>query len=267
MPPQVKTPVTFRRFDDPTKIRRAIFDGVMNSVKSKYPLENDRYRMELTDLSYGKPHDFSLKEQKEALLSRNSLYWKLKGNWRMVDKSTGKIVDERPAVVAHVPYMTQRGTFIYRGNEYTVANQMRLRPGVYTRKKDNGELEAHFNVMPGSGSSFRVFMDPASGVFKARMGQANIPLYPLMKSMGVSDDQMKKWWGNELLNANRQKQDPQAVQKAYKRMVGGSATEPQQQITELGMAFDRMKMDPDVMQRSLGKWLDQQEQPEPGGIA
>ena len=262
MPPIIKTPVTFRRFDDPATIRKAIFDGVLASVTKKYPIENERYRMELTDLRYQKPRDFTLQEQKEALMSRNTLAWRLHGNWRMVDKETEKVIEERPAVVAHVPYMTQRGTFIYRGSEYTISNQMRLRPGVYTRKKDNGELEAHFNVMPGSGSSFRVFMDPKSGVFNMRLGQSNVPLYPLMKSMGVTDEQMKKHWGMDLMNANRQKQDSGAVQKAYKRMVGGLATDPQEQIVGLGEAFDKMKMDPDVMQRSLGKWLEPQELPD-----
>lgn len=259
--PTLKTPVTYRRFDDPAATRGLIFANVLNAVRERYPYENDRYRLELAGVKYDKPRDFSLKEQKQALLSRGSLYWRLKGRWRLVDKATGQVVDKRDSVLAHVPWMTQRGTFIHRGSEYTVANQMRLRPGVYTRRKENGQLEAHFNILPGTGRSFRVHMDPESGIFKMQVGQAHIPLYPLLQGIGVSDEQLGKWWGKDLLNANRQQQDMQAVNKVYKRMVGGTATAPAEQSKALMETFNAMSLDPDVIAGTLGPWL-QQESPQ-----
>ena len=253
--PQLKQPVTFRKFNDPTKMRQMIFDNVLASTKARYPMENERYRLELTDVRYDKPKDFSLKDQKLALLSRRSLYWRLQGTWKLVDKATDETVDSRKATVANVPYMTQRGTFINKGSEYTVANQMRLRPGVYARKKDNGDLEAHFNIMPGSGRSFRIHMDPETGVFKMGVGNAHLPLYPILKGIGLSDNDLQDYWGKDLLNANRQKVDNSAMGNAYKKFVGGTDTEGVAQVKALQEAFSKMGLDPDVVDRSLGGFI------------
>lgn len=257
MPPLAE-PVSFRRFDDPAATRKLIFDRVLEATIGRYPIENERYRLELTGARYQDPKDFSLRDQKHALLSKGSLYWRLHGTWRLFDRATEQMVDEKPAVVAHVPYMTQRGTFIHRGNEYTIANQMRLRPAVYTRRKENGQLEAHFNILPGTGRSFRVHMDPETGIFKMQVGQAQIPLYPLLQALGVPDSQLKARWGKDLLNANRQRQDSLALQKAYKRFVGGTTQDAGAQSRELLDSFKGMTLDADVMSSTLGPWLEEQ---------
>jgi len=245
----------YREFGDYDSLRTSIFDRALNAMRTKFPVENDRYRLELVDVDYAGPESYSIADQKKALLTRSSLNRRINGKWRLVDKATDSVVDERPGVVAHVPYLTNRGTFINNGNEYTVANQMRLRPGVYTRRKDNGDLEAHFNILPGTGRPFRVFMDPESGIFKMRVGQANIPMYPFLRDMGVSDDQLAGYWGKDLLNVNKSKIDTTATKKMYQRLVRGAAVEPVEQIQALRDTFDNMQLDPDVVHRSLGQYL------------
>ena len=243
-----------REFDDVDGLRSAIFNRVLSAVKEKYPLENDRYRLELADVRWNTDKPFSLADQKKALLTRQSLNRKLMGNWRLVDKATGEVIDERPGVIAHVPHLTQRGTFIYKGTEYTVANQMRLRPAVYTRRKENKELEAHFNPKPGTGRAFRIFMQPETGVFKMRVGQANLPLYPVMRALGVSDPDMEQWWGKDILNVNRgEREDPKAISKIYKRLVGREHPESEQ-AAAIKETLGKIEMDPSVMQRNLGAW-------------
>lgn len=243
-----------REFDDIPTMRSSIMDRVMRSIQSKYPLENDRYRLELADLAFDREDPPTIAEQKRAIMEGQTLHRKLKGKWRLVDKATGQAVDERPTVVAHVPEVTNRGTFIYNGNEYTVANQMRLRPGVYTRRKESGELEAHFNLLPGSGKAFRVHMEPQTGIFKMQIGQSHVPMYPIMRALGVSDNDLQKQWGVDLLNANRSKVDSKAVQKVYDRMV--TKKEPGE-APEQGIAreFKNMTMDPEIVANNLGNWL------------
>lgn len=248
-----------REFDDIDAVRSNIYSRVLASVQKKYAgMENDRYRIELTDLRYDDKLP-TMEDQKKALLSRRSVDRKLHGKWRMIDKATGKVVDEKAGVVAHVPHYTERGTFIYNGNEYTIANQMRLRPGVYTRRKDNGELEAHVNTLPGSGRPFRLHMEPETGIFKMQVGQAHIPFYPFLRQMGVSDAQIEKAWGKDILNANRQKLDEQAVSKVYSRMLGHKPDDGDP-VTELRSYFDSMRMDPDVVQNNLGGFYDMDKQ-------
>jgi len=212
-------PVSYRGFGDNKTMRDGIFNNVMDTLSTAYPLENSRYRLELRNVALDKKDRFSLADQKKAIMQGKSLERKITGEWHLFDKATNKLMDRKAGTIAHVPYATDRGTFIYRGNEYTVANQMRLRPGVYTRVKDNGTLEAHVNVKPGTGPSFRVYMEPQTGLFRLRVGQSTLKLYPILKAMGVQDRDIRQYWGNELLQANAQADDPGAVGRASTSLV------------------------------------------------
>lgn len=211
--------VTHRAFGDNNAMRDAIFSNVMDAMKTSYPIENTRYRLELNNLKLDDKDRFSLADQKKAILQGKSLERRVTGDWQLFDKATGNLVDQKSGTVANIPYATDRGTFIYRGNEYTVANQLRLRPGVYTRVKDNGILEAHVNVKSGTGPSFRVYMEPQTGIFRLRVGQSTLKLYPILRAMGVQDRDIRRHWGNDLLKANIEADDPGAVSRAFTSLV------------------------------------------------
>ena len=216
-------PPTMRDFADVTATRQAIFDGVLSSLQTAYPVENARYRLELHQPKYTNEKPFSLADQKKAVLRGLSLSRPIRGTWRLVDKGTGQIVDEKSGTVAHVPYLTERGTFVYNGSEYTVANQMRLRPGVFSRVKDNGVLEAHFNVRPGTGPSFKLYMEPSTGIFRVGVGQSELKLYPILRAIGVPEKDIEAAWGRELLQKNQEAEDPRAVSRAFAKLVATRA--------------------------------------------
>lgn len=249
----IKKP-SLRAFDDIAGIRQAMFDSTLDAVKTGYPVENDRYRLQVADLKFSNPDPFSIEDQKKAILAGKSLSHTLKGKWELVDKATNAVVDSKPGTILHLPALTQRGTFINNGNEYTVANQMRLRAGVYARKKENDELEQHFNVAPGTGSQFRVFMEPGSGTIYMKTGQAKTPLYPIMKHMGVTDKELEGWWGADLVNENKAHDDFKHVKKVYQRMLGAKAVaaDHEEIVAALREQFNKMKLDPDVTERTLG---------------
>ena len=153
---------------DPTDfaaVRQDIYDAVLDGVRTKYPLENATHRLELVDTEYDGPEIVPYKAQKQAILQRKSLYRPIKGTWRLVDKATGDVLDQKRTTIARVPMLTQRGTYTINGSDTSVAHQMRLRPGVYVRRKANGDPEAHFNIMKG-GPSFRLLLEPKTGVFR-----------------------------------------------------------------------------------------------------
>ncbi len=218
-------PVTHRAFGDVDTTRKAIFDGVLKATSEKYPLENQRYKLELANVGYKEPAHFTPADQKAALMGGHTLYQPLHGEWRLTDKATNAVVDKKAGVIAHVPWMTPRGTFVYGGNEYTVANQMRLKPGVYCRVKDNGIYEAHINTKPGTGPSMRVYMEPTTGIFRLGVGQSELKLYPILKSIGVNDADLEKHWGKELLHKNMAAEDPRAVSRAFAKLVRTRADE------------------------------------------
>jgi DNA-directed RNA polymerase subunit beta' len=121
---------------------------------------------------------------------------------RLVDKATGKTLDSKKVRIAEIPLITRRYSHIIDGQEYQIDNQWQLKPGVYTRRKQTGELEAHFNV-PNQ-TTFKLNFDPTTKLFTMERGKSKmIPIYPLMKTLGVDDDTLEREWGKEILVANR----------------------------------------------------------------
>lgn len=133
---------------------------------------------------------------------------------KLVD-NTGGVVDENKKVrLFNLPKPTQRHSFIVKGNEYQVHNQLRLKPGVYTIRKQNGELKTQLNL--ARGKNFDLVFDENKAIFfisKVAGGQANIQLYPILLHLGISRADIAKAWGERLVAANEAAQDPKAVDK------------------------------------------------------
>ena len=253
---QLVTPAApvLRSFNDYTTTRRNIFDGVHKAVMSRFPLKNARYTVELSDLKYGREDPYSLKEQQEALMQNQSLFVPLKGKLVMKDNATGQVMDktDRHVTLARVPYLTDRGTFINAGSEYTVANQSRLLAGPYVRKRKSGEFEAHFNTMPGKGRGFRMAFMPDSGKFVAEVGQSVTPAYPMFKALGVDDGVLEQVWGKELLASNKVGSTYDAA-RIYERLTNNPSKGLDDEAIYSGIrdALHNTELDPEVTRRTL----------------
>jgi DNA-directed RNA polymerase subunit beta len=241
-------PTQFRKFGDSAAIRKAIYDRALDAARNIQPVKNNRYELSLTNVDYADPDKYSLKAQKAALMAGTSIARRLRGTWQLKD-TAGQLVQEKHVTLAKVPHFTDRGTFINNGTEYSLTHQLRLRPGVYTRQKENGEIEAHANVVKGPGHT--LYLDPASGVFKMGLQQANLPLITVMKALGATDSQLKEAWGEDLYNRNVRKDDPHVIEKLYKKLVPKPLPDVPK-AEQLRKVFDTMQIDPDVSKRTLG---------------
>jgi DNA-directed RNA polymerase subunit beta len=244
-----------RAFGDVPALRDSIFSEALRSASGIEPIQNDLYTLQLQNVGYAGPDRFSRKDQKKAVLTRGSLARKLTGTWTLIDNKTQQPVASRQATIANVPYLTDSGTFVNKGVEYTLAHQLRLRPGIFTREKENGELESHVNTLPGKGRSHRYYMDPKTGEFQIQIGQAKIPLMPLLKTLGVSETQLRETWGNEITAANMQKGDAGTLDKLYQRLVfkPDAAADQLAKIKAIAAEFNKTELDEEVTKRTLGK--------------
>lgn len=247
---------------DFTAIRKRIFEDSLNAVKNRFPIENSRYSLSLEDVDYENPRDFSLKEQKAAVQNDQSLSWKMRGSWVLRDKATGNVVSKSSKrTVMNVPYMTERGTFIRNGTETTLPLQMRLVPGVYTRMGEDNIAKAHINARPGTGNTVMMQLNPAKPVFRVSVGTRNYDLFPLLKHLGVTDEEMIAAWGKDLYNANKEAfmkaggwykaktaadtPDPNDPwEKAAKDVLGGEL-DPDNTMSTFGTAYT--KVDPQLL--------------------
>ena len=160
--PPVKRP-RIRKVGDVAALRSAILDRVKESLQAWEGLSNDKFSLRLENVQYRGPMQYSIPEQQEAIYQGKTLGVPLYGEWVLRD-ADGQELHRRKSLLATVPYLTDLGTFVIRGNKYTMAHQMRLRPGAYVRVNRRGEVEGHINVLPGKGFAHYVVMDPKSGV-------------------------------------------------------------------------------------------------------
>ena len=253
---------SMRAFGDAPATRQLIYDNVFDAVSSLPEQKNDRYTLKLKEPAWLDPPTFSRAQHKQAVLTGGTLGRRIRGTWELTDNQTGKVIGRRKQVVARVPYLTDDGVFVHNGNEYGLNHQARLEPGIYTRQKENGEIESHANVKTGTGPSHRYLLDPAKSVFKIQLGQAEMPLMPVLRAMGATDAELREAWsepdkpesGAQLLAANQPHDNPAGLHKLQGKLLrrdeltGDEASRRQ----HLVQAFERMELNPEVSKRTLG---------------
>ena len=180
--------------------RELIRQKTIEGLKGLFPIIGKNTVLELKTVD-AKPRLYSSNEQKDAILRGKTLHEPIAGTLVLKDSKTGQIIDEhKNFTLLQLPYFTERHTFIVGGNEYDIPHQLRLKPGVYTRERGNGEFEAAFNL--SKGTNFRLSMEPESGKLHMELGASKLPLYPLLRSLGVPDADIRAHWGSDLRDMN-----------------------------------------------------------------
>lgn len=216
-----KIPKDTRRFFDPTILREWVKENAKTAFEKKLnTIESADYKLKCEDIHYSDPDKiFTPEEQKSAILERRDLSYPLKGTFKLVEKKTGNVIAEKKkALIAQIPYVTERGTAILNGSEYITINQQRLKPGVYTRIKETGEAEAHVNIRPGTGLGGKIVFHPEKALFVYEVGTTQIKLYGLLKGLGISDGQMEEAWGKEIFLKNKMAHGGDEMDKFFNRV-------------------------------------------------
>ncbi len=194
----------------PGKSFETLKSDVVSAIQSHFPYEGRKQRVVLDDLRVDDKLDQDdIQSQAEVKEKEGTWGVPIRGTLRLIDKVTGKIVDEKKdAILARLPKLTNRHSFIVNGSEYQVDHLFRLKSGAYARVQKNGELETEFHLSNtkgalSGGQKFSVKLEPAKKRFTLKLGESHISLYPILKSMGVSDDQLEHEWGKAIFAANK----------------------------------------------------------------
>jgi DNA-directed RNA polymerase subunit beta len=241
----------------PEQKRAAIRQKVLEGLRESFPVKSRNKLLEIKDLKF-QDKDYSPMDQKSALLRGDTLHEAVKGTLRLKD-SEGKVIDElKNFTLARIPWFTPRHTFIVGGNEYSVSNMVRPKPGVYARKRANEILEANFNIV--GGQNFNITMDPEKGEPQLEYGSSKIPLYTILRKAGVSHERIAKIWGRKLAEQNHEKLSRNAskhVDKLYNKMIPvyrqKAGADTSDKINEIFTRYSDTYMDPDVTEATLGK--------------
>lgn len=244
-------------FFDPKESYEHIKSRTIQAVTEQFPIRGRNYTLSLEKVDTEKELDpHNIKEQYEAKTSGKSWSVPLYAHVKLhrTDDPT-KVLETKKIRIAELPAMTNRFSYILDGQEYKVDNQWQLKPGAYTRRKQTGELETQFNVT--GRSAFDMQFDPKSQVFQIEYKKAHIPAYPILKSLGVSDEQLESAWGKDILQTNKKANNVStAVQKFYKTATKKDAPDIQTAHNFIKDTFTNSRVTPEVVENTLGRRTD-----------
>lgn len=229
--------------------------NVLNGIKDTFPIKGTLQTVELHGLTVKEDalHSDDIRSQHDAKVNGKTWSATVYGDVSLIDNKTNKVISRRVMRLAEVPMVTRRRSYIIDGKEYQVDNQWQLKPGIYAKRRVSGELEAAFNVP--NRRSFDITFNPETKQFMMQRGGSKaIPVYPLLKVLGVDDDQLEQAWGKDILGANRDAPGVSGgVEKFFrvdKKHPPNSKQEAEQYLID---TMNASSLRPDATKATLGK--------------
>jgi DNA-directed RNA polymerase subunit beta' len=230
-------------------------DRTLEAIKKQFPVDGRLQTLTLERLEVQDDKSpFDLRSQHEAKVSGDTWGVPVYAHLILKDKVTGKEVKARTRV-AELPKMTRRYSQIVNGQEYQVDNQWQLKPGAYVRRRATGQIETQFQ---SAKHSFDVTFDDETKEFRLDYRKAKLPLYPILKTLGVDDATLEKAWGKQIFAANKSlRKADSAVDQFYRTSKRGTPpSSPEEASKHLVETFKQMSLRPDVTELTLGKPID-----------
>ncbi len=238
--------------------------GAIEAIKGTFPIESRTRQLVLNDVTVDESAVPSgdLAGQEKAKAANRTWGANVVADISLVDKGSGKVIDRAKTRIFTLPKPTDRYSYIVDGSEYQVDNLWRLKPGVYSQIKANGELETEFALAGNTfakESRLKIPFNPENKKFKFRWGTTNINLYPILKTLGVQDEDMKKVWGADIYKANSSAKIEPDILKLYKgvskRGVKAENSSYDAIATAIFDEFHKAELAPDTTKHTLGKPL------------
>lgn len=241
---------------DPEEGFSELKSKVTEAIKDIFPVKGTKNTLRVKDVFIDDTKSTEdLKSQKKAKLDGRTWAVPVKAELELVDNQSGKVIDTQTQRLMNLPKVTNRFSYIVDGHEYQIDNQWRLKPGPYSRVNQKGEIETMFNLK--GRAKFDVNFDPKSAKFVLKKDNSAIPLYPILKEMGVSDSDLEKSWGKEVLKANQIDNTSKALEQFYKASEKQKPKDLEQAKSYLKEYMGGAQMDPEVSQLTLGSPISQ----------
>ena len=244
----------------PEERQRQLRQKTLEGVQSLFPIIGTHHTIEADNFEV-QEKEVNYSDHKKALFKGGSIYEPIKATVVIKDKAGNVVSRRNKHTVMHLPRVTHHNTFIVNGNEYALKHQLRTKPGVYTRRRGSEELESSFNL--AKGANFRLSLNPTRGGLQMEYGSSKIPMYPILKQMGISDTDMSKYWGKDLVQRNRDlygKTSDKAVAKLFSKIVPKSEQSLYESVQDKSQAilraYENTILDPETTKTTLKKSFD-----------
>ena len=238
--------MSFKRLSRPSaETDSHVKQHIIETLSSMFPIDGNFFILNAKNFKIA-PSNASLKDIKNALIKGGSIMSGIKADVSLIDKKTRKIIDKKRMTIMRIPDFTKKGSFIVDGNSYTVPYQQRLKAGVYTMAKRNGQIETMFNL--AKGRNFILKLDD-SGIFRIKIGSSHVPMYSILHDLGVSDAEISSVIGDPFLKINKKQYHPGDSAKFVKQFNYNTENS---KISTIQDAISITKLDPSVTEHTLG---------------
>lgn len=240
---------------DPHHQFEELKDQLLQQIGQTFPVKDrsGRFEVRVSDLKIEDRLGVDdIKDQFKAKMEGRSWAAPVVGTIEIVDTTSGKtLVSKKNSPVAKIPKLTRHYSYIIGGSEKFIANQWRLRPGVYVKATEKpGEFEAQFQLAKGRSFDLQT---GDSGEIYMKLGSRKIPLYSVLNAMGVDDEAMKKAWGADAYEASRKKanvaRDLKSLYETWRKEPLGEKADP---VLETKAIFEGTRIDPVVAHANVG---------------
>lgn len=242
---------------------KSIKSRVQEALTDNFPIEGRKNKLVLHGIHIddtGVEHS-DIRSQETAKLNGRTWGVPVHADVSLVDKNTGAEIDRTKIKLLTLPKPTQRYSYIVDGNEWQVDNLWRLRSGVYAHIKQNGKMEAEFNLKTPLARQPRIYIpfDPETRKFKLEYGDSAFPLYSVLHTLGVADGDMKKTWGDVIYKENSvpppkiEKDINKLYEKLSKKGVKASGDTLKDKAEAILESFHDAELIPETTKATLGK--------------
>lgn len=245
---------------NPAEQTKLISNSIISNIGNIFPLKVGNKTLEITDVKTqdldkidpNNYHAIADAKAKDKTIGVNIV-----GN--VVLKEGNKVLDQKRMKLATAPVMCNDGTFVIGGSQFQVDKQLRLKPGVYSRIAQNGEIQAHIN--PDGFKNIRLLVDPSTKKLLVHVNQANINAIPVLRILGINDTEIKKTFGEDVYGANIKFLGNHADDeiKRFFKSINPKAPMPENHSeisAHLSQELHNAKLDPEVTNITLGRKFD-----------
>ena len=198
---------------NPEAAFETIKERVVRAISSQFPFVGKKHRLELVRIEVKDNLAIDdIKSQYDRKTQGGTWAIPVLATLRLIDIATGHVLDESSFTIAKIPKITRRYSFIIEGHERQHDGLFRLKPGIYHRIADNGDIQAQWNLSPEGADGkrknrigFKLDIDRSSGYLTMNIGTANVPLYSVLKAMNMSDNDIEKTLGSKTFEENRRR--------------------------------------------------------------
>jgi len=226
---------------------RLISESIAKRVASLFPVDGNFFRLDVSNIEV-ELGSSDINSVKKALVSGSSINNRVKATVTLFDKQSHKKIDTKRRVIMTIPSFTKKGSFVIEGNSYVIPFQQRLRAGVYTMKKRNGAIETMFNL--GKGRNFTIKL--AGETFAIKVGSAHVSLYSILHFIGVSDNRMRKVWGDGMFEVNQKTYKASDAEKFMQLFSYDNAKIGENVFSDVKNAIESSTVSAPVVRNTLG---------------